>query len=116
MRKLIVRLLREIGVKSITEASNGIFGLEVLENRAGDIDLILCDLEMPEMDGRQFTHKLRSGKLERAADLPVIVLTGHAGDEVVRGVISMNIQGYLVKPISKKMLVERIVHAMNTAR
>ncbi len=116
MRKLIVRLLREIGVRSTSEASNGKFGLEVLENRASDIDLILCDLEMPEMDGLQFIHNFRSGKFERAADLPIIVLTGHAEDEVVRGVISENIQGYLVKPISKKMLVERIVHAMNTAR
>lgn len=112
IRKLIGRLLREIGVRTTFEAGDGREALQVLDDRNGDVDLILRDLEMSGMDGLQFIHALRAHKDAKLAKLPVIVLTGHAEDEVVRGAISLNIQGYVVKPVSKKQLVTRIVHAV----
>jgi two-component system chemotaxis response regulator CheY len=115
IRRLIVRLLREIGIQMIYEATDGREGLEVLESRSGDVDLVLCDLEMPKMDGLQFIRGVRSDKTQKIAQLPIIVLTGHSEDAVVRGAVSMNIDGYVVKPVSKKVLVERIVHAMRNA-
>lgn len=116
MRRLISRMLREIGVTRISIANDGDVGFTMLENHAGDVDIVLCDLEMPKVDGLQFISMVRANKLEGASSTPIIVLTGHAEDEVVRGAASLGIQGYLVKPVSKSLLVSRIVHAMENAK
>lgn len=113
IRQLIIRLLRETGVRTISHAGDGKAALEILNERDGDIDLVLCDLEMPRMDGLQFLHTIRSKPDSKFKTLPVIVLTGHSESEVVRSAIKFGVQGYIVKPVSKKILVERIVHAMN---
>jgi CheY-like chemotaxis protein len=69
-------------------------------------DLILLDYMMPNMDGKQTLLKLRSS--EEYKKLPVIFLTAMSDADTVKECISLDAQGYLLKPINAHMLLGRI--------
>ncbi len=85
-------------------ATSGINGLKILDNEK--IDLVLLDVQMPEMDGFEVLTEIR--KREKHKDLPVIILTmdGHK-EKVVQGILS-GVAGYVVKPVHSIQLLERI--------
>ena len=78
MRTLIVRILTEIGVADVITARDGAEALEKLAEENTLPDLIICDLEMPEMDGFEFVRRLRSHDHAVLQDLPVLIVTGHS--------------------------------------
>ena len=68
MRKLICATLKQNGYSTF-EAEDGEVGLDVLDTT--HIDLIICDIMMPNMDGYEFTETLRDGHCE----IPIIIVT-----------------------------------------
>jgi len=112
MRKLIERTLHDIDVGVVTMAENGVEGLMQVKRAGSPIDVIICDLEMPEMDGFDFVKALRSDDEVPNPDLPVLIVTGHADEETVRQAAELGINGYLVKPISKIALEKRLAKAI----
>lgn len=112
MRKLIERTLVDIGVGVVSHAGNGLEGIELLSRSDGNIDLAICDLEMPEMNGFDFVKQVRSGSVVKQKDLPILIVTGHSDEKTVRGAAGLGINGYLVKPISKNSLESRIKKAI----
>ena len=109
VRNLLVRLLREIGVGVVVTAGDGSEGLTKVSKGT---DLVICDLEMPQMDGFEFVRTLRSSSTIPRPDVPVLIVTGHSEEETVRGAIGLGINGYLVKPVSKQALEARISAAI----
>ncbi len=69
-------------------------------------DLILLDYEMPMWTGIKTLKEIRADK--RGANVPVIFLTGVSSTQVVKEAISLNPQGYVLKNISQKGLLEKI--------
>jgi len=57
-RKTLVRMLRGLGAKTVLEAANGKLALELFRSLAQPVDIIVCDLDMPEMDGMEFIRHL----------------------------------------------------------
>ena len=96
-----VRLVREAFARrphppDIVHASDGIAALEYLRGDSERPDLILLDLNLPRMDGREFLAVAK-----RDADLrriPVVVLSSSASDADVDRLYDLNANGYLVKP------------------
>ena len=116
MRKLIERTLNDIGIGIISQASNGREGLSLLQSAKSKVDLVICDLEMPEMNGFDFVRQVRSSVDERFDNnLPILILTGHADEETVRGAADLGINGYLVKPVSRKSLESRISKTISSS-
>ena len=113
MRSLICRLLYELETRKTTDVENGEEGIKALAADAPLVDVILLDIEMPEMDGLEFLQLVRhsEGTLQ-TPDVPVIMLTGHSGDDKVKRALDLGIQGYLLKPVSKKAMLTRIIHAI----
>ena len=113
MRSLICRLLYELQTRKTTDVENGEEGIKMLAADAPHVDVILLDIEMPEMDGLEFLQLVRhsEGTLQNP-DVPVIMLTGHSEDEQVKRAMELGIQGYLLKPVSKKAMLTRIIHAI----
>ena len=113
MRSLICRLLYELQTGRTTDVENGEEGIKALATDAAHVDLILLDIEMPEMDGLEFLQLVRhsEGTLQDK-DVPVIMLTGLSQDDQVAQAVKLGIKGYLLKPVSKKALLTRIVHAL----
>jgi len=85
---------------------NGVEALEALENESYDLGLF--DIKMPKMDGNELLSKVRSSKIEKLKDLPIIFLTSkdHEQDEIIG--LRMGASDYIKKPFSQKLLNERI--------
>ena len=115
-RKLVSRLLQDLKVRMVWEATDGVQALEILREQGENVDLAICDLEMPRMGGLDLLHALRTATGNPLADLPVIVLTAHREAETVKRAIAYGISGYLVKPVSKTDLVKRLTFAVQKTR
>ena len=93
------RILEKRGHK-VTLANNGLEALKELE--VGGYDLVLMDVQMPEMDGFAATAQIRRQERPGGRRLPIIALTAHAmkGDE--ERCIASGMDGYLTKPLRIK--------------
>jgi len=114
MRDLIVRVLREVGVVDVETARDGSNALAIVTRPGSSIDIILCDLEMPKMNGLEFVRQLRSSHLASNPKVPVLIVTGHSDEGNVREAVQLGINGFLVKPISRKALEQRIKKALSS--
>ena len=111
MRQLVRRLLSGLGVDRVRVAVNGSEGLSIVNEFGSDINLVICDLEMPELDGFEFVRQLR-GMEGEVSKLPVLILTGHNEEKSVRDAVELGIDGYLLKPVSGKDLEQKINEAI----
>lgn len=84
----------------VTTMASGRMAEKYLKTRYAD--LILLDYHMPQENGAEVLKKIRSNP--RLADIPVIFLTGVSEADKVQEVVSMNLQGYLLKPINMDRL------------
>ncbi|WP_046020851.1 response regulator [Magnetospira sp. QH-2] len=112
MRRLIQRMLEDLGVGEIVLAQDGGEAVQYILNNSYAFTLILLDLEMPRVNGFEVLKYLRSAPDVGNHDLPVVILTGHAEKERVVQAVQYGIHGYLVKPVSKADLISKINRAM----
>lgn len=89
---------------NVATAISGKIALNFLQKKK--TDLILLDYEMPEENGPEVLEKIR--KSDELKDIPVVFLTGINEKEKIQMVLSMNPQGYLLKPIEHDKLVQTI--------
>jgi CheY-like chemotaxis protein len=100
-----VRILEGHGHRVVVGA-NGRLALEILERQA--VDLVLMDIQMPEMDGFQATRAIREHEAITGAHLPIIALTAHAMDGYRQKCLDAGMDDYLPKPVRSKNLLEVI--------
>ncbi len=105
LREDILRTLRGVSLfDTYLEACDGLDGFKVLLNNR--VDLVLCDLEMPRMDGFRFLSMMRAR--EEFQDLPVIILTGREDrDTKIRG-LEQGASDFVTKPFDTGELVARV--------
>lgn len=103
MRKLVSKALRQAGldINGTSEAANGQEGLEALS--AGPVDLVLCDWNMPVMDGLTFVTEAR-----KSSEVPIIMLTTESGEDKMTAAVDAGANGYITKPFTPEKLGERI--------
>ena len=110
-RLLLTRTL-ELQGHVVEPAANGRVALEML--RAGNFDLVLLDMEMPEMDGFEVLEHLHADR--RLRDVPVIVTSSLEGlDHVVR-CIELGAEDFLSKPVNAGLLKARIGSSLEKKR
>ncbi len=105
-RQIVRNLLTQIGIRRIHEAPDGKAGL--LELLRVKPSVVLCDVHMKPIDGRQFLKTVRETKVARVAATPVIFLTADAKPDTVQFAKEHSANGYLVKPVSLSQLKQRI--------
>jgi two-component system, cell cycle sensor histidine kinase and response regulator CckA len=79
VRRLASRVLVELGY-TVLEAGDGAAGLELVRGRGGEVSLVITDMVMPQMGGRQFAEAARAAR----PGLRFIYMTGYTDDEVLR--------------------------------
>jgi len=110
---LAIRLLEKRG-HTVTLAANGKEALAAIQN--GEFDLILMDVQMPEMDGFQVTGAIRRKESATGAHIPIIAMTAHAmkGDE--ERCLTAGMDAYVSKPIRPQELFEKIDQLLGKGR
>ena len=105
MRKVIMRMLRECAFDCTTIEADG--GHEALARFAEQpIDLILCDWNMPSMNGLQLVEAIR--KLDPTCTVPIIMITTQTNSAKVQQAILAGVQNYLIKPFTPEMLHNKL--------
>ena len=93
----------------LREASDGRRGLEM--HTSSRADLILCDMNMPTMNGEAFLRELREG-----GDLtPVILLTAEGDMSILGNLIKLGINGYVRKPFKPNALTGQVIDLLGLA-
>ena len=105
VRKRIVNTLGYY-FKEVYEASNGEEGLSVYYDSQPDI--ILCDIQMPVMDGIEMIKKIR----EEDVLLPIVLLTAYSSEEYLMKLINLHVQHFILKPINTQKLEEALANAL----
>jgi chemosensory pili system protein ChpA (sensor histidine kinase/response regulator) len=105
VRRVVANTLRKQGW-NISTAKDGLEALEMLQAMATPPDIILLDVEMPRMDGYDFSVALRSEPKYR--NLPVAMLTSRGGDKHRKKAFDVGVNAFLVKPYSEDTLVQTI--------
>ncbi len=116
LRQLVERILYELGITQVTAATDGSDVLSKFSTALVNFDLVICDLEMPNMDGYEFVRRLRAKTELPDSNVPVLIVTGHSEEDSVQRAVDTGIHGYLVKPISKQALEKRIIAAVTSPR
>jgi two-component system, chemotaxis family, chemotaxis protein CheY len=107
MRKIVERSLRQAGVEleSVSEAANGAEALAALQSTA--VDLILCDINMPVMDGLEFVHQIST--VESAKGVPIVMITTEGSESRVVQALSAGARGYIRKPFTPDQVKEHVL-------
>jgi DNA-binding response OmpR family regulator len=101
----LVRLILGRRGYTVLGANGGHEGLELVRKELPD--LVLLDLMMPDMDGWDVYHQIKSEELTR--DIPVIVITAKAQDiDKILGLRVAKVEDYISKPFSPQELIDRI--------
>ncbi|MDP2385119.1 MAG: ATP-binding protein [Bacteroidota bacterium] len=104
------RLIRKVTQKwgdDLEIAMNGIEAIEKL--KAGEYDIILMDIQMPEMDGYTATQVIRALEDPIKKNIPIIALTAHASKEEAERCLSIGMNAYISKPFNSDFLRETII-------
>ena len=99
-RVLAQKLLQKQG-HTVTSVNNGIEALQLWEeNQSRQFDIILTDVQMPEMDGLQAATRIRERELGTGAHIPIIAVTAHAMKGDRERCLAAGMDGYIAKPIN----------------
>jgi CheY-like chemotaxis protein len=104
-QKIVAELLQMRG-HSVKLAGSGIEVLNALDD--GPFDVILMDVQMPEMDGYQTTAVIRSREKDNGGHISIIAITGMSTKGDRQRCLAAGMDGYLGKPIRARELYEAI--------
>ena len=110
-RLLLGRALEQLGY-TVTFAENGREALEALQKRS--VDLVLLDIEMPEMNGYQVLEALAADP--RLREIPVVMMSSVEEVDSVARCIEMGAEDYLFKPVNPVLLKARIGASLEKKR
>lgn len=114
MRLLLRCLLRAGGVYDVTETDNAEHAFQLMRRRT--VDLVIVDWLMRPIDGLAFTHMVRWDPMSPNPYVPLLMLTAHTEASKVAAARDAGVCGFIKKPVSARVLFDRITHALTDSR
>ncbi len=111
MRKIIMRTVRMSGLdfERTEEAGSGVEALEKLQ--ASPVDVILCDVNMPEMNGTELVKKAR--ELPSCGGTKIVMVSTESAQDLIDQVLSDGADGYITKPFTPEKFQEKLTPLLN---
>lgn len=102
----LVRRIMHAENYTLIEAKTGLQGIFFAENE--DIDVILLDINLPDIDGYEVARRLRKSKKPALANIPIVAVTANAmrGDD--QKVLESGVDIYMTKPINIQQLLDTV--------
>lgn len=114
MVRLIRVALLQLGFMNVTVAHDGSAALDAMQGAS--FDLVMCGIDMQPMNGLDFVRAVRQDAWQGAqANVPIIMLTGDASGEAVRGAHQAGATDYILKPFTVDTMREKIDKILPTA-
>ena len=106
IRKILIRVLRQtaLDIAEIFEARDGVEAMEIV--RQHPLNLVLSDINMPNMDGLGLLAELKGSEQHR--NLPVVMITTEGSAEKVSQAIKLGSAAYIRKPFTAEQIQEKI--------
>jgi two-component system chemotaxis response regulator CheY len=108
IRSMIRVSLEEAGGFYVVEAGNGFEALKTLPTRS--FDLIITDINMPDINGLELIGYVKSNPTYR--DIPLIIVSTEKSEEDKKRGISLGASGYVVKPFRKEELMSMVTRVL----
>jgi two-component system, chemotaxis family, chemotaxis protein CheY len=108
VRSVAATMLRRMAIPNVVSAENGNQALELFRTAVSPFNLVICDWDMPGMNGMEVYSQLRAGHPE----MPFLMLTGRNDLDSVITARGSGVSGYLVKPFSSQQLKDKISFVM----
>ena len=106
--EIAIELLTEVGVL-VERASDGIICIDMLQKAGSEYyDVILMDIQMPNMDGYKTTRIIRSMDDPVKASIPILAMTANAFEEDKKAAVEAGMDGHIAKPIDVSIIMEEI--------
>jgi len=99
---------------NVQVAENGKAAIEKLEK--GDFDVVLMDIQLPEMDGYEATQRIRNDLSKPKCDTPIIAMTAHVMHSEEEKCYKVGMNGYVSKPFNTSTLYTKITSVVNNAQ
>ncbi len=109
IRTTLKLMLEEMGIHNITETINGIEALQYIDEHTYEINLIICDWNMPKKTGIEFLREVR----QVFPTMPFVMITARADKDSVLLAQAENVTAYVSKPVSFDALKKKIDHVLN---
>jgi two-component system, chemotaxis family, chemotaxis protein CheY len=108
IRNVCAQILKQAGhvVRTAPSAQEGI---QAIVDK-GVPDLIITDIDMPGMDGLELCNRIR----KTGATLPIVVITSHSDKEMIQRAKTLNLAGWLLKPVTPEALIQKVNSALRT--
>ena len=111
--EITIELLSEVGFV-VDRAVDGEKCVEMIKkSEAGYYNLILMDVQMPNMNGYEATKMIRKLEDEDKADIHIFAVTANAFEEDKKAAIDAGMNGHLAKPIDKKALMRTLAQSLH---
>ena len=106
MRKIIMRTIRMSGLEfdKTEEAGNGAEALEKLQ--ADPVDVVLCDVNMPEMMGTELVKKVR--EISACDGTKIIMVSTESSDDLINSVMADGANGFITKPFTPEKFQQEL--------
>lgn len=111
--EVAMELLNMVNMKAV-HVKNGKEAWEsFVQSKAGTYDVILMDVQMPEMDGYQATKRIRESEHPEAKTIPIYAMTANAFVEDISAALNAGMNGHIAKPIDVDILYKKLDQAIN---
>ncbi len=107
-RKQIAQIFESEEYDIVATASNGKEAIAHYDRLNGRVDLITTELDMPVLDGYALAFELK----ERGNASPIVFISDETTKGVMQDLISMGVKDYILKPVNRRILLERVKKVM----
>jgi len=106
MRKIIMKTIRmaDVGVEEFKEASNGEEALAKLAE--GPVDVVLCDINMPVMNGAEFVKKARANS--DYDNVKILIVSTESSDDFIKSMMADGANDYVTKPFTPEKIQTKL--------